>query len=511
MQLKKLTIGMICGLGLAIAPMVSQAEIITLGDGSSKYDISLQSHVGNTWTYSVSEVSGKSLSHWNLGIPSCIEHIVDYSPAQGYDTTDGSTNFEGIKWDVEESFTSGTFSITLDADYPETTILVQAKAGKKGNERTGEIIGPNCEIPPCDYIYSVHDKGLNNSQILRYKSDTGIEPLGLLLEGYDIEALDVSPEDVLFGASGDDTDKPGHLYTIDMTNGDILPPTDGRDIVGCDEVDGISFNPADGSLVGWDQEQGLVEITYTDDSASCSTIIPNPEDKGFEIEDLTWDNAGETLYFAYNDHGGADPDKGSDKKVPHKIGSYDGTDVNWEVCDIQAPEIEALEMLNDGTLVVGYHDNDEQLVRPFNPLTCETGDEKVIEAKYNDLEGIGVCLPVVASCPSIVGTWAVDLDLDCDGNTDVVRTNIYHENFTWNGSGFPNGGPWSQEGCEIEMQDTFLAPPIIWTATMGEDGSLSGHFSGTFNGCWTATRSASQDSDGIASVGPMGSAEDFYK
>ena len=54
MQFKKLTIGIACAFGLTIAPMVSQAEIITLGDGS-QYDISLESHVGNTWTYSVSE------------------------------------------------------------------------------------------------------------------------------------------------------------------------------------------------------------------------------------------------------------------------------------------------------------------------------------------------------------------------------------------------------------------------------------------------------------------------
>ena len=114
------------------------------------------------------------------------------------------------------------------------------------------------------------------------------------------------------------------------------------------------------------------------------------------------------------------------------------------------------------------------------------------------------------TCPSIAGTWTVGLDFDCNGSTNVTRTNTYHEDFTWNGVGFPNGGPWSQDAsCNIEMTDTFFNPPLIWTATMGEDGSLSGRFSGQFNGCWTATRITPADS--IADAGAGGSAEDFYK
>jgi len=501
MQFKKLTIGIVCGLGLTITPMVSQAEIITLGDGS-QYDISLQSHVGNAWTYSVSEVSGKSLSHWNLGIKACMDKGAVVSTSPTGDVKDGSTDFEGMKWDVDESFTSGTFSITLDADYPETTILAQAKAGKPGNERTGNVSGPDCSGTPvtvdkCDYIYAVDDQGLNNSQLLRYTEQSGIETLGQSLGKLDIEALDISPEQVLFGASGDDTKQPGYLYTIDMTNGSILS----EGATGCNELDGISFNPADGSLWGWDQGLGLVQII---DGACSTSVVPNKN--GYEVEDLTWDNAGKTLYFAYNNHGNTDPDAGNDRRTTHRIGQYSDGSVNWNVCEIEAPEIEALEMLNDDTLLVGYHDNDRQFTRQVDLETCTIVGEG--ETSAYDIEGLAVCLPEVASCPSIAGTWTIGLDVNCDDRTDVRRTNTYSEDFTWNVAGFPNGGPWSQEGCNIEMEDTFFNPSLIWNGTMGEDGSLSGTYSGAFNGCWTATR-ASGASDGIASASG-GPGDSFY-
>ena len=44
---------------------------ITLGDGS-EYCIGLSSHEGNTWVYSVSKMSGKDLSHWDLALGSLI-------------------------------------------------------------------------------------------------------------------------------------------------------------------------------------------------------------------------------------------------------------------------------------------------------------------------------------------------------------------------------------------------------------------------------------------------------
>ncbi|RLC11819.1 MAG: hypothetical protein DRI57_18430 [Deltaproteobacteria bacterium] len=101
------------------------------------------------------EVSGKSLSHWNVGFVDA-GNAVNITPyltggTGGYDTTDGSTGFVGVKWDVNEEFTSGDFNFSLDydafaADYTgnlsDLGIQVQAKAGKRGNEATVDLVEP---------------------------------------------------------------------------------------------------------------------------------------------------------------------------------------------------------------------------------------------------------------------------------------------------------------------------------------------------------------------------------
>ncbi|MCK5524797.1 MAG: hypothetical protein KAI83_16855 [Thiomargarita sp.] len=375
---------------------------ITLGDGS-KYCIGLSSHEGNTWEYSVSEISGKSLSHWNLGIPSCIEHITEHSPEENYDITDGSTGFEGIKWDVNESFTEGRFTITLDGDYPEITILAQAKAGTAENARTGEVKGPDCSVTPdsftpdsftpdnvtpdmevCDYIYAVHDKGLNDSQIVRYHPSTGIEPLGPSREGYDIEGVEITlngaMDGVMYGAGSDHGQDPGMLYEIDMATGEIIDESK----VCNNGLDGISFNPRTNELWGWSETDGLVNL-----EKGCETVIP-PE-ANFEVEDLSWNNAGDVLYFVYNV--GSNPNS-NDASKPHGIGKYvsETEVVEWEVCNFEASEIEALEVDEEGNLLVGFHDHGTQLVTVINPETCAvSGGIEVV--KYNDIEAIAVCPP----------------------------------------------------------------------------------------------------------------------
>jgi len=411
MKTMRQIMGMTCTACLIYGlPVLSHATIVTLGDGS-QYEIYLASHVGNTWTYSVSEVSGKSLSHWNVGIPSCIGHITDYTPKTGYDTTDGSTSFDGIKWDVAESFTSGTFSVTLDADYPETTVLAQAKAGKKGNERTGEVRGPDCNSfsppntveQPCDFVYGVHDGGLNNSQLFKVDPTTLIfEPLGPEYPGYDIEAIDISLapvtlEEKLYAASSDDTTNPGFLYQVNIFTGEL---TDiGKLCV--TEVDGISINPVDGTLWGWAQDEGLFQVLKGSDGefdvATCELIA---EAEG-EYEDLSWDNVGTTIYAVQNVNNIGD--KGNDANAPHKLLAYNVVDGSLnEVCGqvLEGKEIEALEILTNGDLLLGYDDGrNKPMVAVLNPSECNITLELALseyltrETPYKDIEGLAVCPP----------------------------------------------------------------------------------------------------------------------
>jgi hypothetical protein len=433
-----------------LLPALSQAGTITLGDGS-QYEVKLQSHLGNTWTYSVKELSGKSLSHWNVGIKACMDKGAVVSSSPTGDTVDGSTSFEGMKWDVSEGFTEGTFSITLDADYPETTILAQAKAGKPGNERTGEVMGPDCSatvsqspvddfVPPmfaepevCDFIYGVHDDGLNNSQLIRIL-DFEIDVLGSICAGCDIEAVDVSKDDELYVASGDNTDKPGVLYKADMTTGQLteIGPT------GYAEVDGISFHPIDNTLWGWAQDVGLITI---DKQTGAANVVFGAEG---EFEDLTWNNEGTKLYVALNDHGAythirpylekdatykADPE--SDAKAAHLLIAFDATTspvTATEICRgaLGDKEVEALEMLPDGKLMLGYHNSkDQPMLAAIDPSTCEVTKDAspnyniTPQMPFGDIEALGACIVDGqgggSSCPAQDTEWMYAKDSFTDG------------------------------------------------------------------------------------------------
>ncbi len=122
------------------------STVIALNDSdNSAYRITFIGRTGNTWTYQVDEVAGKDLSHWNLGIESCLDHIIASEPAGADPGPDGSTGFVGIKWNTDDAFTTGQFSFTLDGNYPAGTVLALVKAGTEHN--TGEIIGPICDPP----------------------------------------------------------------------------------------------------------------------------------------------------------------------------------------------------------------------------------------------------------------------------------------------------------------------------------------------------------------------------
>lgn len=119
-------------------------EIALNDNKDSTYGIELVSHQGEEWTYRVTELEGRDLSHWGLNI-GCPGNIVSYTPTAGAETgPDGSISipFDGIKWNTEESFSEGLFTIVMDADYPEVGVEAVAKAGNGFN--TGIITGPGC-------------------------------------------------------------------------------------------------------------------------------------------------------------------------------------------------------------------------------------------------------------------------------------------------------------------------------------------------------------------------------
>jgi hypothetical protein len=123
-----------------------QSAVINIEDNrNSTFEVTLESVVGNTWTYRVREIAGRDLSHWNLGIANCIDKIIASSPSGAEIGTDGSTGFVGIKWNVTDSFTNSTFSFTVNGSYPAKSVQALVKAGNTGAQLP--IAGPDCSAP----------------------------------------------------------------------------------------------------------------------------------------------------------------------------------------------------------------------------------------------------------------------------------------------------------------------------------------------------------------------------
>lgn len=120
---------------------------------TTQIKVSFVGREGRTWTYYVEELGGHSLSHWNLLVPPCAEHV-EAVPGGSFGL-DGSTDTTGFKWNVGDGFTNGTFSFTLDDVYAFTEVDVLAKAANA--YATMRIVGPDCTTPETNDEEPVED------------------------------------------------------------------------------------------------------------------------------------------------------------------------------------------------------------------------------------------------------------------------------------------------------------------------------------------------------------------
>jgi len=135
----------LCVMSAIQAVYAGDSVTIPLNDNKdTTFSISLTNHVGNQWTYQVNKVKGRDLSHWDLLVPSCIGHFSNYTSGAeiGKDGSIQDRDATGIKWNT----TGGTFSFTLDANYPSTQVDVLAKSSNGYAVKT--ITGPDCTSVP---------------------------------------------------------------------------------------------------------------------------------------------------------------------------------------------------------------------------------------------------------------------------------------------------------------------------------------------------------------------------
>lgn len=258
--------------------------------------------------------------------------------------------------------------------YDDLNRLVQViySSGKTLNytyDAAGNILSITTEEQSTEcLLYAVHDNNRMDSQFFTVNpnQDFTVDLLGQLHLRQDIEALDIHPTTShIFAATGDDGENPGHLYQVNSQTGNLLH----IGATSFNEINGLSFHP-DGTLWGWAENDGLIKIDTNTGNATLQLPYSGA------VEDITWNNQGSMLYVVINS----------------KLLAYDGQVVNELNCTLPGGEIEALEMLPDGQLLFGIHNDHTLSIHALDIDSCElTGvaiDTKVDGMRLNDVEGI---------------------------------------------------------------------------------------------------------------------------
>ncbi|MDM8566595.1 myxococcus cysteine-rich repeat containing protein [Candidatus Halobeggiatoa sp. HSG11] len=246
-----------------------------------------------------------------------------------------------------------------------------------------EIIQPaSCQL------YAVNDKGLNNSQFFTVNLNSlAVSELGPVYKAHDIESLAVHPKtDMIYAASGDNTEKQGFFYQVDGKTGELHPIGS----TGFKEIEDLTFN-SDGILYAWAKGNGLITI---DPETGIGTLVLASD---IQVEGLTLSN--DIFYGSVNT----------------ELWTYNMDSNDLQVaCTNLLGETEALEMMPYGELLVGTH-NVAFGMHAFNPDGCHISTADATSSnKFKDVEGLA--LPI-AAC-SICGDGVVQGNEQCDdGNT----------------------------------------------------------------------------------------------
>lgn len=230
-----------------------------------------------------------------------------------------------------------------------------------------DILGPDA-IELCR-LYAIQDHERNNGQLFAITPETlYVEPISKVYPGSDFEALTAHPDnDMLYLTSSNDSSaRPGYLYRFDINLGQLIEIGD----TGFEDVPSLSFH-SDGTLWGWAKGKGLITINIETGQGSLVK-----EFQGILIEDMTWNNTDTHIYASENNN----------------LWVYEqATQTAKLACNNLPGETEALEMLPDGTLLLGIH-GEEKIIQfqGINVETCEIifGIDIPTSPTINDIEGI---------------------------------------------------------------------------------------------------------------------------
>lgn len=150
-------------LTLGISPGRADADAVEIDADGNTYSVEFLGVTDHgdgtyTWSYEVKELAGKDLSHWTLALCFSLDDVVGHTKPSGATAfekgTDPTTGVTGVKWEVNDDFEEGIFTITVDEAYAVTTTPSVSSAVKTGGRGSkvgyGLVEGPDCTVRTCD-------------------------------------------------------------------------------------------------------------------------------------------------------------------------------------------------------------------------------------------------------------------------------------------------------------------------------------------------------------------------
>ncbi len=256
----------------------------------------------------------------------------------------------------------------------------------------------------CDLIYAVNDQGVSDSQLLYIDpNQKTTQAFGPILNGYDIEGLEISPyNNRLYAVSSASApkDRRGQLYVVDPNNAELT--VIGK--TGFDDINALAFR-YDGTLWGWAAGKGIVQI----DPETARSYVRVPF-KRINAEGLAWTSDGRYLYAS----------EGSDLWWWHY---GDASEVSKK-CQNLPGEVEALETLGSGMLMFAIDQDDGHKIYVYDPWDCKIVMDRSFISNYSDIESFAwstKCEPQPAQLPALEN-WTGEFKDSAKLNDSECRT-----------------------------------------------------------------------------------------
>jgi len=280
-------------------------------------------------------------------------------------------------------------------------------AAPKGTLQKSEQINQDYEavscqpMPPSCVMYAIHDEKVVDTQVFEINPFAGngigsIRPVGPFYPRRDLEGLSVvsiDGEKRLYATSGSDQKKgipDGALYQMDMVSGAL----NFIGLSGYSELSSLAVRPSDNTLWAWarggytkdgivkgDLRNGPVKLNH---ETGEGTLLQE-FDLDFDIQAVAWSNDGKTLY------GAMDGKKGTELHTwtPNDPSTTPICAADKSSLGLEGLKIEAMEMQNNGLLLLSAHNETQLGIFAYNPQTCEVVATRDFElSNYNDIESI---------------------------------------------------------------------------------------------------------------------------